>query len=297
MQPRVPVLAAIVITAAFAWPATAAAQLPATTFDQAAASFRFPVWKPSRTLGLKSGLLVGGECGFGSTPEYLVADYRRGKRSLSLNEGRPICGNPDEATLVKTVRIHGARASVSVICFRRPSCRASVADGVRHGYIVGIRLPARDSPNISKARHTFVQAISFHIRLPRLLRVLRSLRPVNLHRPVVHLERFLSSDGSVWCFMRERMRQCLTDRPAYGGWVNRHGDVTLCGDAQPAQPLCAQNWDKGAPRLKDGQRSDLGGFVCADQAGQLTCTVKTGIGGGHGFHVSTAGSEVVGPAP
>jgi 2-polyprenyl-6-methoxyphenol hydroxylase-like FAD-dependent oxidoreductase len=41
-------------------------------------------------------------------------------------------------------------------------------------------------------------------------------------------------------------------------------------------------------------------LVCFDatvHAGQITCTVRAGAGQGRRFHVSTAGSEVIGGAP
>jgi hypothetical protein len=182
-----------------------------------------------------------------------------------------------------------------VNCFTHPACHVKVSDGFKHGYLVTARLPARRPANTGKARRTVIQVMTVHMRLRAMLRVVRSLRPVNLNRPRVELLHFLSSDGTVWCVI-DGGRRCMTDRPEYGGWVNHKGEVTLCGDAY--LPLsCTTNWDTNAPRLKDGQRSDVGGFVCVDQTGAIMCTVKTGPGAGRGFHVSTAGSEVVGGGP
>ena len=73
--------------------------------------------------------------------------------------------------------------------------------------------------------------------------------------------------------------------------------MTLCGIAQPANPECANSWDATAPVLRDGQRSDAGGYVCEDNKGAITCTVGAGPGAGNGFHLDVNGSSVVGPAP
>jgi hypothetical protein len=297
MRPRVPVLALIIGLALLGVAAPAQAQLTPSTFDQAAASFPYPVWKPARTLGMRASFSED-VCGYGNTPQLAKVIYRKphSQRQLAIWEASPdMCGNPGEAEVVRRVRIRGVRANVWVNCFT-PACHVKVSDGFRHGYLVTARLPARRSANTEKARRTVIQAMAGHMRLPAVLRMLRSLRPVRLGRPSVALLHFLSSDGTVWCVMREKMRQCMTDRPEYGGWVNRKGDVTLCGDAY--LPLsCTTNWDTSAPRLKDGQRSDVGGYVCVDEAGAITCTVKTGAGAGRGFHVDVNGAEVVGPAP
>jgi len=49
--------------------------------------------------------------------------------------------------------------------------------------------------------------------------------------------------------------------------------------------------------LANGQGSDIGGYVCVDEAGAITCTVKEGDAAGKGFRVDASGSSEVGPAP
>lgn len=295
MGGRVLTLAVVVAAAVLAPPDRASAQATNMTLDQAAATVPFPVWRPARTLGLKQRLTGAGTCSDGSR-QYVYANWQKGQRLLSLSEGRSLCYSPnDGAVPVKTVRIHGVRARVSMICEHGP-CGAHVPAGVGRGYHVLFRLPARRSPNTNEARRTRVLASGFRIRLPRLLRILRSLRPVDLTRPTVQLDHFLSSDRTAWCFMSGTARKCVafTGVVQYGGQVNRDGDVTLCDGTPPADP-CVQQYDPSAPQLADGQVSDYGGYVCVDQSGAVTCTVKTGAGKDHGFRASTTGSEEIVP--
>jgi hypothetical protein len=296
MRTRVLVLAAGMYLAATG---SAAAQAPPrSTFDQAATTFPYPVWQPARTLGLHADVRED-DCGYGATPALLKVSYSRpgSGRRVSIWEAHPaMCGNPGEAAPVKTVRVRGARMTVWVNCFT-PACHPKVSDGVRHGYLVTGKLPARRSARSGGARHTTIQAMSVRMRLGPLLRVLRSMEVVDLQRPVVEVRSFLSSDGSVWCgigLLTRTDRWCSTNEPHHGASVQRNGSVRLCGDAQPPPwQRCIQNWDDHAYRLADGQRSDTGGFVCTDHHGAVTCTVKGGSAAGHGFHVDRAGSAPV----
>jgi hypothetical protein len=155
----------------------------------------------------------------------------------------------------------------------RPLCREKLTDGFRRGFQVIVKLPARRSPNAKRPRGTWLVAEASHMQLGSLLRLLRSTRVVRLDRPSVALLLFESSDGTVCCAvgrLHETDRWCTTDEPQYGS---------------------------NLPRLADGQRSDVNGFVCVDERGALTCTIKTGAGAGRGFHVDANGSETVGPVP
>jgi hypothetical protein len=213
---------------------------------------------------------------------------KRGSRKrFSLVEymvGFP-CGNPEVWDAVKVVRIGGRRVVV-----RRSGVGLS-ADLIQ---------PARRWHGGESARRTVVHATALRFSLRAFLRMLRSLRVVDVRRPSVSLRGFLSSDGSVWCGIGGVFRDgrwCSTYDPHYGAHLSRDGTLQLCGAAQaePSAQQCIQNWDKGAFRLLDGQWSDFGGFLCVDQAAAITCTVKEGVAAGTGFRVDVTGSAAVGP--
>jgi hypothetical protein len=284
-------------------PGSAAAQeLRTTTWDQAAAQTRFPVWKPTRTFGLKPSVRTTG-CSFGRVPEIVSTIYRkRGSRKrFALAQFFPHrCGDPDVAQVVRTVRIRGERVEIWVNCADTPDCAVTAADGPDNGFVAHLRQPGRPSARVKRARRTVVQAFAGHISLRTFVRMLRSLRPVDLSRPTVQLEVFLSSDRSVWCgigLLREEDRWCSTQQPHHGASLAPDGTLWLCGDAQPADPVCIQNWNDSLFALTDGQRADVGGYVCVDEAGAITCTIKEGDAAGRGFRVDATGSSEVGPAP
>jgi hypothetical protein len=173
-------------------------------------------------------------------------------------------------------------------------CDVNVKQGFRYGFLIYLRQPARRAPGVNKPRRTMIQLSSSHMKLRALLKVARSFRQVSLDRPAVQLTSFLSSDRGVWCGIGLRSdddRWCSTYAPHFGAFVSPDGTIGLCGDAQPADPQCVQNWDDHAPVLAAGQSSDVGGYVCTDQAG----TVKSGPGAGKGFRVDRTGSSAVSP--
>jgi len=153
-----------------------------------------------------------------------------------------------------------------------------------------------------KVRLTAVGLTGSGISARRLVRAARSLRAVT-PASSVPLEEFLSSDGSIWCRIGRydpADRFCVSHGGAdeYGAAVLLDGTVHLCGAGQ-ADPYaeCTQTWNPYALRLRDGLSSDFGGYLCTEQAGAMTCTVKDGPGQGSGFRVSAAGSQAVAGVP
>lgn len=267
--------------------APASAQPTPTTWDEAAAFARFPVWRPDRTLGLR-GQAGTRTCEFGDVPQVVHATYRkRGSRkrfALVEHLVGSSCGNPEVWDAVRVVRIGGRRV---------------VIRGSGVGLSATLVQPAQRWHGGERARRTSIHATALGFSLRAFVRMLRSLRVVDVQRPTVNLRGFLSSDGSVWCGIGGRFddgRWCSSHDPPYGAHVSPDGALVLCGAAAPAVPLCIQNWDENAFRLSDGQSSDIGGFVCRDAAGAVTCTVKEGDAAGIGFRVDVTGSAAVGPS-
>jgi hypothetical protein len=93
-----------------------------------------------------------------------------------------------------------------------------------------------------------------------------------------HLDDFLSPDRKVWCDMSSSPIFCATGGGSPAG-----------SDGSPAQ-----NWDSGAPVLRDGQETESGGFRCSSAANGITCIVLAGHGANKGFVISAGGVERVG---
>jgi hypothetical protein len=276
-------------------PPPALAQQPERlSWDEAAALTHFPVWRPERTFGLRAKVFRH-TCDYGDVPDIVSARWGGpGRKLFSLAEFFPQrCGDPGESRVVRTVRIRGERVAISVYC-PTVACDVDVPDGRRWGYLADVRQPARPWWG-GGPRRTMLNAFGARMSLRAFVAMLRSLRVVDLARPTVKVPRFLSSDGSVWCgigLRREDDRWCSSYDPQYGASLAPDGTLQLCGEAQPdpLHRLCIQNWDREAFRLADGQRTDVGGFVCTDAAGAITCTAKAT---GTGFRVDRTGSAAV----
>lgn len=285
----------IAVAVCLALPAPARAQdVQETTFGRAAAQVEYPLFKPTRTLGLKvhvTSLL--NTCAKGANPREILATF--GKPTghgpqLHLYQARPYyCGNPGEALPYRTVRVLHRRVRVYAYCEALPRCR--LIAGRKHGFLLGLHLRAG-----KQHRRTSVFLDSSDVSFRRFVRVARSLRrvkPDHTPNPPVHLQSFLSHDGKVWCGIdsADGSRWCTTG--SYGAHVSTAGDVVLCGAGRPAE--CANDRDPYAPHLQDGQSSDFGGYVCTDEEAAVTCTVEAGSGAGKGFRVHASGSEVIDP--
>jgi hypothetical protein len=151
------------------------------------------------------------------------------------------------------------------------------------------------------SERTFFALSASRMSIRAMLRAVRSLRRVDLSRPVVQLTSFLSSDGNAWwgipgpggVFTDSAF--CVTFEPFRDAMVFEDGHVDLC-DQEPGG--CIPNFDQDAPRLADGQASELSGFRCLAQGGAVTCTLTKGEHAGTGFRIDASGVvEVSAPAP
>jgi hypothetical protein len=275
----------------------AAAQAP-VTWDEAAALAGFPVYKPARTFGLKARVEAPlNEC-VGTGKRMVTAGYGAaagGRPRIMIWQAAPYpCGDPGESRPYRTVRIRGRKVQVRAFC-ETLNPRCALRRGQRHSWLLWLRWRGGE-------RHTLtvIEMTGSHVPFKRFVAVARSLRRVDVSRPTVRLNGFLSPDRRVWCgvgLFSGDDRWCSTDRPQFGGSVSPDGTVRLCGATVPANPLCIQNWDDGAPVLRAGQRSDYGGYVCLADAGAVICTVKAGAGKGRGFRVDAGGVSEVAPVP
>jgi hypothetical protein len=135
-----------------------------------------------------------------------------------------------------------------------------------------------------------VELSASHVRLPALLRLANSLRPITRAKgpwPPIAAGDFLSPDGRIWCLIGTAGASdhawCVTRDPQRSGQVARDGTVTTCA----APDTCTQNWDEEAPRLHAGQASVLGPYTCtATTTASVTCTVTAT---GHGFTIDNSG--------
>ena len=136
-------------------------------------------------------------------------------------------------------------------------------------------------------------------RLKRFLQLVRGFKPVDLTRPVVQLTDFVNADRTVSCHLSdrpadieygtgpERQAFCITGSPEQLGVVKYDGTVTLCQHDVPFP--CVDQWTGAGQPLSVGQRSDFGGFSCAVETSDVTCTVTSGAGTGRGFRVGPGG--------
>jgi hypothetical protein len=120
-----------------------------------------------------------------------------------------------------------------------------------------------------------------------------------------HLDDFLSPDRKVWCDMSSSPIFCATGGGSLAGSdgspaqrlasLSSTGKVTTCFVAVPSVSTdCLQNWDSGAPVLRDGRETDSGGFRCSSAINGITCIVLAGHGANKGFVISAGGVARVG---
>jgi hypothetical protein len=289
---RAVVVAAVLVPAVLAGAGPVDA-LRETTWEQAAAQFRFPVYEPQYTLGLKLSAISTDVCEQnGIQPEEVSATYgdpfSRRRPSFSIVEGHPeICGNDDEARPVRFPRIDGRRATVAVIC-PNVRCRVRLRDGFRYGFELFLRKRGRVAFQIDARR--------IHYRA--LLRMARSLERVEVDRTVMHSSTFQSPDRATWCWIVDYEKPedayvlCGRSDPRLSGTVTRRGAVTLCTNTSYT---CIQNTNPQAPVLRIGRRNDFDGFLCTSEVDGITCTVAEGPQRGKGFRISDTAVTEVGP--
>ena len=269
------------------------------SWEQAAAMADFPVLRPARTFGLSGRVTV--ERNGCEAPGKVVVRAGFGRRSgkgpqLEVYEAHPsLCGDPGQVSRLRKVRVRGRLVWLYAFCEVVGSqCRVPARE---RSWMIKLRLRTGTPRKL-----TAVGLTGSGISARRLVRAARSLRAVT-PASSVPLEEFLSSDGSIWCRIGRydpADRFCVSHGGAdeYGAAVLFDGTVHLCGAGQ-ADPYaeCTQTWNPYALRLRDGLSSDFGGYLCTEQAGAMTCTVKDGPAAGSGFRVSASGSEVVAAAP
>jgi hypothetical protein len=286
-------------------PAVAFAQLPSSSLDEAAASVDFPVYKITRARGLPNRAFTvfdhDGETGCPKGSKSVQSDYlprrRPSSRWIHLTQyGKP-CRPPDPAgRKVRRVRVAGQRVTVHLYCARTPlACPHSPR---RNGVYVAefyLRSGGKRSQLIFNA--------AARVGLRRAVRALRSLRLVDLSRPVVALDHFRSPDGAILCTIHDdaepggRYTFCATggangSAPQRSARLSIDGTADLC-DLDPRG--CSAYWDSDAPLLAPGQTARFWRFRCVEQAGAITCTIADGEHAGTGFRIDATGVVALSP--
>jgi hypothetical protein len=304
MHGRSPV-AALSLIVAVAWaaalPAAASADLPYTA-DQAQAFSEFPVYTVTRAAGLRAyyetEVLEDQAFCDADVVRAVHVDLRRSKlptkfeRRISMRQTGDRCAARASAgKRVRTVRIFGRRVVVRRYCagFMVRSCKGQPASRRVHTMIFSLR---------AGSQRTFFALSASRMSIRAMLRAVRSLRRVDLTRPVVHLTEFLSPDGNAWCGVPgpsgilPDAAFCVTLQPFRDGIVDKDGNVDLC-DQDPNG--CIPNFGANAPRLADGQASELSGFRCLVQGVAVTCTIIKGEHAGKGFRIDANAVVEVSP--
>ena len=135
------------------------------TWQAAARSARFPVYRPEETLGLKlSVLTLSHGCLLGAWGTSKGPHFALGEPGDSVQ-----CGQPGVASSVATTIINGVRVPVLVQCRSFPRC--TIRDGERNGELL-LFVPERNPA------HYAIQLQSMHVALSGFLKIARSFRRV-----------------------------------------------------------------------------------------------------------------------
>lgn len=113
---------------------------------------------------------------------------------------------------------------------------------------------------------------------------------------------FLSPDHKVWCALSEVVDPfCVSggldpkNEPQGLATFDRNGKVTTCtAEHVSLTEGCSQNWNRKAPALGYGEKSEVGGVRCTSAEDGITCVRVTDPGKGNGFRINA--TEVV-PLP
>lgn len=299
MLERVSVAALVVAGVLLVGAGGGEAKAATTTWDQAAALADFPVYMPTRTLGLKTS-------GADAEQNECLPDRRTvmvtggfGKPSgkgpqIRFWQANPyVCGNPGLSLNYRKVRIRGRKVQVQAFC-EGSSDPCTLKPGRKHAWLLWLRLRGGKD-----RRLTVIEMVGSKMTFGQFVRVARSLRRVDVNRPVVQLTSFLSPDKGIWCSIATGQTAgiedttCATASGKMGGTLSPDGSVSLCRNMPYP---CVQNWDPDAPVLRDGQRTQLNGFACVPAGGAMTCTVTKGAGKGKGFRIDATSVSEVSPA-
>jgi hypothetical protein len=143
----------------------------------------YPVYKPTRTAGLKPAGFAIEPCGSGKDGS-IFASYGRGSspsgfgrfRGLMIGEAYPFqCSDFGDATRVGVRTVNGVKARVFAYC-DPPGSKCAFADGVKHGYVVQWNQPAPTTG--TRHKRTLVTLISSKLTFAELLRVAAGLEQV-----------------------------------------------------------------------------------------------------------------------
>jgi hypothetical protein len=304
MHGRSPVAAFSLILAlacAAALPAGASADLPYTA-DQAQAFSEFPVYTVTRAAGLpayyQTEVLEDHAFCDADVVRAIHVELRRGKQLMNGSRWIAMRQTDDRCAVhgkvgkrVRTVRIFGRRVVVYRYCagYMVNTCKGQPVSHRVHTMTFSLR---------AGSQRTFFALSASRMSIRAMLRAVRSLRRVDLTRPVVHLTEFLSPDGNAWCGVPgpsgifPDAAFCVTFQPFRDGIVDKDGNVDLC-DQDPNG--CIPNFGANAPRLADGQASELSGFRCLAQGVAVTCTIIKGEHAGKGFRIDVSAVVEVSP--
>jgi hypothetical protein len=143
----------------------------AASWHAVARKVRFPLYAPTRTLGLTTSGPAIYPCQNPPMPRRLVQAIYTGAHGaqFAVREMYPeACGNADEGNVVARPTIHGVTASLLVNC--REPCRVTAADGFENGF----QLYWRERGT----RRTWIEMFAHHLRKRQLLKAARSVTRV-----------------------------------------------------------------------------------------------------------------------
>jgi hypothetical protein len=302
MHGRSPVAAFSLIVAlacAAALPAAASAQDREQTADQAQALSPFPVYTVTRPAGLpahyRTEVLEDHPFCEGHVVRAVHVELRRYKLSraqrwIGMRQTEDRCavhgtvGKP-----VRTVKLFGRRVVVRRSCLgHRGTCKGQPVSHRVHTIKFSLR---------AGSERTFFYLDATRMSIRAMLRAVRSLRRVDLTRPVVSLREFMSSDQSIFCQIADTTKPyytwCVMSQPFRSGMLHADGSVDVCNmDPNGCIPGGASD---GVPVLHAGQTSRLAGFACTAEAAAITCTVAKGGHAGHGFRIDANAAVEVSP--
>ena len=302
MHGRSPVAAFSLIlglACAAAAPASASAQEDVTA-DQVQAQAPFPVYEFTRTLGLPAHYGYAGIEGLNRCEDedqkVVSGELRRGRalvigrRWIATRQASERCAVGSAfGKRVRRVMILGQRVTVRRYCHGRgvQSCK---------GLPVSLRVHDMTFSLGAGSERTFITVSAAAMSLRAALRAIRSLRRVDLSRPVVELSEFMSPDQAIFCQISDRAKPhntwCVMSQPFRSGIVNADGSVDVC-NMDPNG--CIPGGGSGVPVLSAGQTSRLAGFACTAEAAAITCTIAKGKHAGKGFRIDANAAVEVSP--
>jgi hypothetical protein len=212
-----------------------------------------------------------------------------GRRWIAMRQADNRCAVGAVGKRVRTVRIFGRRVVVRRYCFGYMvnTCKGQPVSHRVHTMAFSLRAGSqRTSFGLSASR----------MSIRAMLRAVRSLRRVDLSRPVVQLSEFMSPDQAIFCQIWDTTEPhytwCVMWEPVRSGTVGADGGVGVC-NMDPNG--CIPGGGSGVPVLSAGQTSRLAGFACTAEAVAITCTIAKGEHAGKGFRIDANAAVEVAP--